>query len=302
MYANSTPSLREPATFSIVATRITLESSTLRGRGSEQSVQQMITYLKTIVINGRQWFRNRGHLRILIAGAPKTGNMWLRMLLWNMYDLRQVDVSGILRLEEYPRQGSFVTHQHLLPSPQLFAWGDALGVHYVTMLRHPGDILLSLYHYVNNMAQVWKEQGRRMGEAPSHSLIGQPLDSKGVRDYVSDHFGDECLQKSVAWIRSNRAAIVRYEDLHQAPEDTLFRLAKALQPVSRGRIHAAIEACSIGKLQAMAGKQMRAHYRKGRTGDWQAELPESITDLLQERYTDELRSMGYDFERIGCRT
>ena len=195
-------------------------------------MQQIIEYLKAAGMHGRQWFNNRGHLRILIAGAPKTGNMWLRMLLWNMYDLTQVDVTGILSTREYPRRGSFVTHQHVLPVRELFAWGDPLGVHYITILRHPGDMLLSLYHYVNNMAQNWKEAGR-IGKIPSHGLIGQPLDGKAVREYMEVHFADECLHKSVAWINSGRATVLRYEDLHLSPETALSRLAEDLCPVSR---------------------------------------------------------------------
>jgi hypothetical protein len=259
-------------------------------------MQKTLEYLKAVRIHGRQWFNNRGHLRILIAGAPKTGNMWLRMLLWHMYDLTQMDVTGVLSTREYPRRGSFVTHQHVLPVRELFAWGDPLGVRYITMLRHPGDMLLSLYHYVNNMAQDWEKAGR-LGNIPSHGMVGQPLDGKAVREYTEAHFADECLRKSVAWIKSGRAMVVRYEDLHLSPENELSRLAGGLRPISNGKIHAAVEACAIAKLQNMAGPRMRAHYRKGVMGEWKTELPDAIVNLIAERYGDELEVMGYSFDK-----
>ena len=98
------------------------------------------------------------HLRILVAGPPKTGNVWLEKLLSLAFDLEWIrqapsydfwsrhDLSG---LEAFIADGGFrpssICHQHFWPSEALFSIAPTHRIALVTTLRDPNDQFVSWY-------------------------------------------------------------------------------------------------------------------------------------------------------------
>ena len=53
--------------------------------------------------------------------------------------------------EDFSRAGiRWVNQYHILPSPELTAWIHDKRAVVITTIRHPGDVLISLYHHLHN--------------------------------------------------------------------------------------------------------------------------------------------------------
>src|SRR5262245_6163196 len=88
-------------------------------------------------------------VRLLILSTPKTGSTWLRHLLSCMYGVPQLDLDYPFNLETARLMGSaWVSHHHFHPTPELLDWIRGEDIRVITMTRHPGDVLISLYHHL----------------------------------------------------------------------------------------------------------------------------------------------------------
>ena len=87
----------------------------------------------------------------MIVSTPKTGTTWLRHLLAAIYDLPTVKLGFPFGPAAASALGQrWIMHQHYAPEPALLDWAQQNGVMLITTIRHPGDVLLSLYHYVHS--------------------------------------------------------------------------------------------------------------------------------------------------------
>jgi hypothetical protein len=235
-------------------------------------------------------------MKLLIVASPKTGNVWLERLLAHIYKLPIVDLSGVSEIPPHVSEKHFITHQHYLPTQELLEWGEKEGIHFITLTRHPGDVFVSVYHYVNNFAPLWKEKGW-LGTDPSHVMIGEEIDSPKSLEYMKTKFRFSNLGKSIAWLQSGKALPVRYEDLHTTPLETLEKLTSQLEPVDVKRIEQAIEAADIRKMR-QESTMMQAHCRKGSVGNWQEELNEAHFEVMQKYWADQMVQLGYKLEAL----
>lgn len=235
-------------------------------------------------------------MKILIAGAPKTGNMWLKHILSHLYQVPEVDLSAVPDFRAYLDANfeSFVTHQHFLPKPYIVAWGEKVSAKFITMARHPGDLFVSLFFYVNQYGDAWRKAGI-LGQTPSHCLIGQPLDGSVVMNYLARDFHGECLGKTIAWQDSGKAQMIRYEDLKNAPAETVQSLSGFLEPVTSTRIREAIQKSQFKAMRKNAGPGMKAHFRKGKTGGWRRWLNKTHCDIIADVSGEAMQRWHYDF-------
>ncbi len=81
-------------------------------------------------------------MKIIVVATPKAGNNWLKLLLAEIYDL------ALVKPEELESAERAVALEHWMPSRDRLQWLEAHGITPVTIVRHPADILVSLYHYV----------------------------------------------------------------------------------------------------------------------------------------------------------
>lgn len=235
-------------------------------------------------------------MKILIAGAPKTGNMWLKNILGHLYQIPIVDISGAKDFRSYldNNHPKFVTHQHFMPKPYILAWGKAAQAHFITMARHPGDLFVSLYFYVNHYAETWRASGT-LGHTPSHQMIGKAIGSSEVMAYLENDFHGECLGKTLAWVRAGVAYDLRYEDLKQTPQDTIAQLAVRLGSVSSVDLKEAIKQSSFKNMRRQAGSGMKQHFRKGKSGSWRQNLNSEHCEILEKVSADAMNQWNYEF-------
>lgn len=236
-------------------------------------------------------------LKILIVSTPKTGNTWVKHLLAQVYNLPLASVGTTFDVDEIARLGSrWVAHQHFYPHDSILNWCELNKVQLVTTMRHPGDVLVSLFHYMHNFefAEGWAPRMMRKDEG----TMGQY-----TRTYLRTeiHFS-HILELSLAWGRTGRAHLVRYEALRRDPEGILQVLTDALSPVPMSRVEQAVEACRLDRMRKEAGKHAR-FFRKGHIGGWQQALPADILDILrtQAPYPRQIADLGYslDMENVS---
>ena len=229
--------------------------------------------------------------RLFIAGTQKTGNVWLERLLSHIYDIPTLDLAVVSDVPPSIQQESYVTHQHYLPKPEFLDWAERADVRFLTLTRHPADVFVSLYHYVNRFADIWAQSGW-VGFSRAHVMIGKAIDSPEVLTFLADDFGS-FIVRSLAWVESGASLVVRYEALHENPHLAMKRLTDELYPVPDSLIDEAIEASRFERMRK-ENELLELHCRKGKVGDWRDELSPAHVEILRQRYERELALLGYD--------
>ena len=239
--------------------------------------------------------------RILIAATEKTGNTWLKYLLAHIYELPTPYISQDFSEAEADSLGNrWVTHQHFLPERPLLDWAAKTQAHLVTMIRHPADILVSLYHYCCNYADHYKEDPGISQALAADAPARQ--ETAGLPHHVVDGELLRILQErimcdlniSISWIRSGRSSVVRYEDLRVEPLQTLSTLAESIASVSSDRVEKAIEACDIKVLRDNYAIDTR-FFRRALIGEWRSALPIHVLRRFaeEEPFRSQLSFLGY---------
>lgn len=233
-------------------------------------------------------------MKIFVASAPKTGNTWLTILLSTTYDLSPVTLPFPFDAAVANQMGSnWIAQQHYRPEPDLLTWGEQNRALFITPLRHPGDILVSLWHMLQNKSYdpkadlTYLEPVLRDGSQMGNGTMG----------YVTKRFHNE-LHNMIRWMQSGRSIIVRYEDLWRDPSATLSRVVGQIDPLSRDRIESAIDLCDIQMLRKLRNDPQGRFFRKGGPGSWRDELPESVLDIFRnhEPYPEYFRELGYTLD------
>ena len=155
----------------------------------------------------------------------------------------------------------------------------------VTTLRDPYDQFVSLYFYVQRFAEAYRE-----ADDAAQAMIGQPLNAPAVLDFLRGGFG-RYLEQGVAWLRSGRSVIVRYEALSSAPLETLVRATNEIEPVGRDVLQAALEDATADRMR-QSSPDMRAHIRSATVGDWRRHLT-GVHVAAMNVHGDLLDALGY---------
>ena len=230
-------------------------------------------------------------LKILIVSTPKTGNTWLRNLLAAAYGLPMVELNPIFDAAEAEGHGArWIAHQHFYPEAGLLSWAEQHGVVLLTTVRHPGDVLISLYHYVHNFI----DRANGFGTEAAMAADDQPFGDK-TAGFVKGTFHG-LLDISIQWMDTGRSQVVRYEDLWRDPVGTLAALTDRIYPLDLDTIERAVEQCDISVMRKMAGRDGK-FFRKGGSGNWRQDLPPEIVALFgaADPYPAQLARLGYTF-------
>lgn len=219
------------------------------------------------------------------------GNVWLKCLLANIYDLKPV---GPKRTPERPQFDLFkewvnrggypdgtIFHQHYEYSDDFVELAASLPAHIVTIVRDPYDAFLASYHAVQGHAGDDGRKARR-----SDVLIGKPLDHPDVLAYLRQGGFRNNMIKAKRWLESGQALIVRYEDLFQDPMSALQQITAQIHPVDSQRIERAIAACEADKARESSGGGVADGSRD--------QLTDAHLAIFAEQHGDLIASLGYD--------
>jgi hypothetical protein len=261
-------------------------------------------------------------MRIIIAGPPKTGNMWLKCLLGRAYGLRWLrpfetpETADLESLKPWLAAGRFpddtIYHQHYDFSPEIADAFDAVQACIVTIVRDPYDAFVSTYYTLQQHAAENNQKGRKFTE-----IMGKPLDDPVVVDFLRRGGYRNNLLKARDWATSGRAIVLRYEDLIHDPLVELRRATSVIggnaplvppSPIAMGRvpsgrrlgvraisndtIESAIDYCRADRMRART-KGGAKHVRAATVGDSVRQLTPAHLDAFRDAYGDLVEELGY---------
>ncbi|MGI8825033.1 MAG: sulfotransferase domain-containing protein [Chloroflexota bacterium] len=232
-------------------------------------------------------------MRIIVAGQPKTGNVWVKHILASLYDLEvaaEPPAGSAEALQAFVEENRFkpdsIFHEHFWPSDAFFDALPADGCHLVTPLRHPYDAFVSLYHFAQRHPEPFLQ-----GNDPARHMIGKPIGDPAVLHFLENDFGGY-IQLSLSWLVSGRSSITRYEDLCARPVQEVQRLAREIEPVGWWRARRATRAASAKKLRRLGG-YWQVHIRAPGVDDWKNHLTEAHLSIFETRYGKLIEGLGY---------
>lgn len=236
---------------------------------------------------------------VFVSTYPKSGTTWLGYLLAN---LLKPDPAETLDLKSfgryvpdvnllYTKAGSLAEHAGL-PDPRFFlchAAYDAALSKVVYVLRDPRDAMLSYWHY-----QRFLKKGYDL--SLSAFLKG------------GGHWPCDWDEHVSGWLlptpRHPKLVVLRYEDLHADAAGAL-RAVLALAGLTRtdAQVAAAVEASRFDRMRTAeekhgvhgkAGDDKERFVRKGQIGSWREEMSNEELRILEDRYGDVMRQVGYE--------
>jgi hypothetical protein len=236
-------------------------------------------------------------VRIVIAGPPKTGNMWLKCLLGRAYGLRWLRAFETPETPDYPSlrtwlaEGRFpdgtIFHQHYDFSAEIADALEAVPARLVTIVRDPYDAFVSTYYTLQQHAAENNQKGRKFTE-----LMGKPLDDPAVVEFLRRGGYWNNLQKARDWSSSGRAVVLRYEDLSRDPLGALRHATAQIAPLGDDRLQIAIDYCRAD-LMRQRTKGGSKHVRQATVGDSLRQLSSDHLDAFREAYADIITELGY---------
>lgn len=245
--------------------------------------------------------RREDLLRIFMFASPKTGNNWLSLLLSRVYKIPQTPIAfdcewideeridkGSVRLKDLPDMDC-VGYEHLWPGADLVRRLEAENIHVLSLVRHPADAFLSLYHYVNR-------RKNRPATGKWHELLeNRKLDDDDVYRFLERYFYLMFIERGLGWMETGKAIIVRYEDLRLDTKNTLRAVTNRIRPVEEDRIDEAVRLCTLERMKTL-NKGLSVLCRKGEVGEWRKVLNEMHLRIMG-RHDYELRAMGYSLSK-----
>ena len=236
-------------------------------------------------------------MRIVIAGPPKTGNMWLKCLLGRAYGLRWLrgfetpERADLQALESWLAANRFpdgtIFHQHYDYAPEVADALDAVPAHLVTIVRDPYDAFVSTYYTLQQHSSENNQKGRKFTE-----LMGKPLNDPVVIEFLRQGGYRNNLEKARAWANSGRAVVLRYESLIQDQLAELRRATELIAPIDVESLETAIDYCRADRMRERT-KGGSKHVRTATVGDSERQLTEDHLEAFREAYAEIIAELGY---------
>jgi hypothetical protein len=274
-----------------------LETPSSKNSGTSDTGAAIFRYSMADRERGEHLPRDPALLKIVIVGTPKTGNTWVKHLLADIYGLPIVRLGTQFSPGEVASAGPrWIAHQHFLPTQNLVDWGLDNNVVFLSAVRHPGDVLVSLWHHVRNQRLPREADTADCSQGASMLLDGPAVMGEHTRRFVEEGF-HLYVNLSVAWMRRSLTSVVRYESLWDCPLETLRSLTSDIIPVSDDRLSLAISACELAMMQSVLDPEKK-FIRQGGVGAWRTALPEEIKHLLAtlDPYPQQFAALGYTMD------
>lgn len=237
----------------------------------------------------KKWSPEKKHaIRCWIASFPRSGNTFFRNILYYVYGIE----SGTWHREAaFPVDDDYDTFPfvktHLLPHEVV---PDDPSIKAICLVRDGRDCMVSIAHQ------------RRDLVAPGSDLI------ENMREAIvaaEGSFFGGWSENINAWVQ-RADLIIRFEDLVADPKKQFERVEKlmGLPPGNWDQLPS-FDELKKGKARYGAASRRRddsidpvqfagKFFRKGKTGDWKAEMPAELHDLFWNYHGEMMEALGYE--------
>lgn len=227
---------------------------------------------------------------ILISSPGRCGMHWLARILQNLLCFKQEKTRRWYKL----MGDMHYEHLYLTHDPVAYFVPVMNQVNLVAMVRDPRDMIVSAAYYFAGLAQndwegVQSFWGTEIPEGSDFQEAFTILKQKGYNNrWFSTYF-----QTTVPHF------VVRYEDLHQRPEEVVQHLLFSLgynPPLYRARMADALNQASFEHVSGgrQRGEEDVGHfYRKGIIGDWRNYFTDKESLEFRARFPGIFQAFGY---------
>ena len=217
----------------------------------------------------------------VVAGLPKSGNVWLTALIASALGLPTVKTKGKCHV--------YYVHQSLSETKLLT---DSTVYRGAVIVRDLRDIVVSLYHWLKT------EDYLRYYKHGPHQVFDD-YEAMYI-EYFLRRFAKIDIPNQMDGYVTRGWPVVKYERLFDQPKRELTRLFKVWQvDIEESAIDAAIERCSLQNMRSNSAGLVddtiaSDHFRVGGYGHFKSELPDIVLKDIETRYGSYLRSWGYE--------
>ncbi len=225
--------------------------------------------------------------KIIIASYPRSGNTFLRNILYYVYGLDSIGDVDIRDIDEWKTSDIIFIKTHELPGKFFELYGKYPVIY---LVRDGRDALVSqAFHRIN----IINPQDDFL------QILGESIEAHG-----GSYFGG--WEKNVFQWSQYAASIIRFEDLIRNPKQQLQKLKKLLnlpdpdwdklptfEQLKQGKEHFVDRDTVITKDQ----KKRRRHelfFRKGQIGEWKQEMPKELQKRFWRKSAYAMTALGYE--------
>jgi FkbM family methyltransferase len=226
-------------------------------------------------------------MRIALVSTPRSGNTWLRKLLSELYEL---DSHAIHRPDELlwsELSTDCIVQIHWHAEEDFISRLEEHEFKYVTISRHPLDVLLSILHFCRHEPEtaLWLDGD---GGDESSILKASPS-SLDFRNYITSERARALLSITPEWADLSESVVIRYERLVHSPTEELDLVAEQFGGF-RKSIEEVLENSSEERLRSLSNNH---HYWQGKPGLWTELLSKTTVKETYEFHKKVFESLGY---------
>lgn len=251
---------------------------------------------------------------VWLASYPKSGNTWLRFLIYNYLHGELEDRSAVGRtLPDIHNMGGYEppedtgrvfikTHFRLGPKHPLMEFTRG----FIYVLRDPRDVLLSNLNYYRLGAQ---------GQFDEVAFAKTFIARMGVPQWIDIGAGN-WVQHAASWLDGLArmpGLVLRYEDIKADPEGQMTRVAEFIDgKADPDRVRRAVAASSLSSMREMEEREHETgkdsaefvinpqnaasgarFVNEGRSGQSLAALSEEMENAFRDRFGEACGLLGY---------
>lgn len=227
-------------------------------------------------------------MRVAIISSPRSGNSWIRSVIRDALDLKEIAVHNYKQISFIPDRCVLQIHWYREPNFQEFLKENRFKV--ITIARHPLDILISALHFMRFEPQTAHWLCGNC-ELPNNLLKYSPASDEFLLYALS--FGSEnLLSVTYQWWHDHDAIKLRYEDLVADTSREIKGLAGQLNVLEEDLSHS-IDLNSFEKFRMMPNR----HGWQGRAGLWRELIPTTHALEIYAHHQRVFEALGYAVEQ-----
>lgn len=226
-------------------------------------------------------------MRIAIVGSPRSGNSWVRSVIRDGLNLKEIAVHNYIEISSIPDFCVLQIHWYREPNFQKFLKDNRFRT--ITIARHPLDVLVSALHFMRFEPETARWLCGNC-EIPDDLAKYSPASDEFLRYALS--FGSEnLLSVTYQWWHDDGAIKLRYEDLVDDTSREIKGLVDQLNVLGED-LSRSIKLNSFEKFKMMPNRRGW----QGRAGLWRELIPTSHALDIYAHHQGVFETLGYTVE------